>query len=65
MPFIHDNLTIVEVDDPMILLEAGRDKAFQRALVAHLSDRCVVIHEDRVGAVVKLFDKLGHHPKVV
>ena len=64
MPTIHENLTILQVDDPLILAEVGRQKAYQQALVAELSDTVAVVRLDRVESVIRLLERLGHHPKV-
>ncbi len=64
MPTLHENVTLVAVDDPMILVEAAQRPMFQKALVGFLDDRHAVINPDRLDAVIKILTQMGHNPRI-
>jgi hypothetical protein len=62
-PILHENLSLVEVRDPLILDQLLADAAVAGHLAARLSDRIAVVRPDRLEALAERLRKLGHLPQ--
>jgi hypothetical protein len=64
LPVLHANLTLLEVADPLLLVELRASKTLAPLIVAELSERVALVRPDAGEDVLKALSKLGHTPKV-
>jgi len=62
---LHTNLTLIEVDDPLLLEELRADRQLGPLLVAQLSDRVAVVKPGGGEWILRALLKAGHTPKVI
>ncbi|MBM3223070.1 MAG: hypothetical protein FJZ47_04610 [Candidatus Tectomicrobia bacterium] len=62
---MHTNLTLVEVDDPLLLEELRVDRRLGPCIVAQLSDRVAVVKPGSSEWFLRTLLKAGHTPKVL
>jgi hypothetical protein len=62
---LHENLPLIEVDDPLLLDDLYQDERAAQFLLARLSDRVAVITPGQFDALYARLRKLGHLPKVL
>jgi hypothetical protein len=64
-PLLHSHVTVVEVADPMLLVELKADPRLANLIVAELSDRVAVVRPGAADFLLKTLRKGGHTPKVL
>ena len=64
-PILHDNLTIIEVTDPLVLDALAADASAAALGLARLSQLVAAVHPRHCDALIARLRKLGHLPKVV
>lgn len=62
---LHENLTLIEVDDPAMLAELRADRSIGPLLLATLSERVAVVAPGRTEELTRRLLKAGHTPKMV
>jgi hypothetical protein len=62
---LHENLTLIEVDDPAALAELRADRAAGPLILTALSDRVAAVAPGRADELIRRLLKAGHTPKVV
>jgi hypothetical protein len=58
-------VALIEVSDPLVLMEIENDSSLQPFLGQRLSELCVVVQPEAVPQVVRRLQGLGHMPRVV
>ena len=61
---LHQGLSLVETDDPVLMVELMADARLRSRLVAQLSPCVALIQPGAAGAFVQDLRKSGHTPKV-
>lgn len=61
----HEPITIIEVVEPMQLLELALNRAIRRYLLARLSDTIALVDPGQEVAAIKAVRNEGHIPKIV
>lgn len=64
-PLHHVHVTLVEVADPLLLVQLKADPRVANLITAELSDRVVVVRPGFAEALLKVLRKAGHTPKVI
>jgi hypothetical protein len=64
-PALHASLVVVEVDDPLLLVELRADPKIGPLLVCQLSDRHAVARFESGDTLIQQLLKAGHLPRVV
>ena len=62
---LHSGLALIEVNDPLILIEIESDPTLQMYLGERLSPLCVAVQPQAIQEVVTRLQALGHMPKVI
>ena len=62
---LHENISLVEVEDRISLDLILADPAAQRCLLTRLSDTVAVVAPGRYDALLARLLRLGHTPKVL
>ena len=62
---VHRNLTIVEVDEPVLLTELEAATALSEAVVARLSPTTLVIDDRRSESLLRELVQRGYAPRVI
>jgi hypothetical protein len=62
---LHENLPLIEVDDPLILNDLYADERAAQYLLTRLSERVAVVAPGQFEALRSRLRKLGHLPKVL
>ena len=62
---VHRNLTIIEVDEPVLLTELEAATALSEAVVARLSPTTLVIDDRRSESLLRELVQRGYAPRVV
>jgi hypothetical protein len=62
---LHENLPLIEVDDPLLLDDLIADERAAQFMLARLSDRVAVVAPGQFDALYARLRKLGHMPKVL
>ena len=60
----HLNAAVLEVGDPLQLLELASDTALRPFLLCRLSDRVALVDPGRAGELAEALKKRGHTPKL-
>lgn len=62
---LYDEVSLIEVDDDLLLRELTRTTTLDDAIVRTLSGQAVVVSSARVPDLVREMERLGHAPRVV
>ena len=62
---LHDNLPLIEVEDPMLLRMILTDSRAAHCILAQLSERVAVVAPDRYEDLLKRLLQLGHLPQTL
>jgi len=65
VPYLHRNLALLEVNDPLVLDQLFADRKLSEYLLVRLSDRVVIVDSEKIEALYTRLRKLGHLPKMV
>lgn len=61
----HENLSMIEVSDAMLLDTIFADARAAQCLLTRLSDRVAVVAPNKMEELLARLRKLGHTPKVI
>lgn len=61
---VHRNVTVVEVDEPILLTELSAATSLQGAVVRQVSETVVVVDESRLEALLDELVGRGYAPRV-
>ena len=61
---LHRNATLLEVDDPVRLLELARDPAIHSLLLCRLGQTAVLVDSGAAETLIELLKRRGHTPRV-
>jgi hypothetical protein len=61
---VHLNAAVLEVGDPLQLLELAADTALRPFLLCRLSERVALVDPGRAGDLAEALKKRGHTPKL-
>lgn len=61
---IHDNISVLTTDDPLLLTELKADRKIGPLLLVQLSDTSVVVAPGSEDALTRHLLKAGHLPKI-
>jgi hypothetical protein len=64
-PIFHENLPLIEVDDPLILDDLYADPRVAQFLLTRLGPTVAVVTPGQMDALLVRLLKLGHTPKVL
>lgn len=64
MPILYQGVVLVQCAEHLAL-EQFLSAGLQRFVVRRLSSTCVVVDQERLDEVVKLFERLGQTPRIV
>ncbi len=62
---LHENLTLIEVADPLILDDLYADERAAQCLLTRLSERVAVVAPGQFEALRNRLRRLGHLPKIL
>lgn len=62
---LHENLTLIEVDDPAALTALRADRTVGPLILTALSDRVAAVAPGRADDLLQRLRKAGHTPKVM
>ena len=63
-PEVHLGAAVLEVGDPIQLLELASDAALRPFLLCRLSDRVALVDPGRAGDLAEALRRHGHTPKI-
>lgn len=61
---VHRNITVVEVDEPILMTELEAATSLRGAVVRQLSDTAVVVDEARLEPLLDELVRRGYAPRV-
>jgi hypothetical protein len=64
-PFLHRNLPIIEVANPLLLDELMLDKQVATAVLTRLSDCVAILDPERITSLTARLRKLNHLPTIL
>jgi hypothetical protein len=62
---LHKGVSLIEVNDPMLLEEIESDAGLHAFLGERISDCCIAVQTQAVSEVLRRLQSLGHMPRVV
>ncbi|HRI87280.1 MAG TPA: hypothetical protein PLJ47_18025 [Candidatus Hydrogenedentes bacterium] len=61
---VHEGIAIIEVTDPLILMEIESDQGLQPFLGDRLSSTCIAVQPQAIQEVTRRLQSLGHLPRI-